>query len=165
MTHTPFQTLPQCFKWVLIYLVRYFSDNLLYLQGVEEYLENHLESAAAARGRLAFPQDPIQTSDPFTPIINRSTSQFAAPIGMHSNTKGDSTRYVTNMSMLQNDSIAGDLNVTGTSRRSLINTEQKKLKSVYMDNQLDLNEKELDYYEGVIDTILGDIEKANEEKV
>ena len=74
------------------------------------------------------------------------------------------------MSSLQNDtSIVVDLNRTSASiaasRRSITNTEQKKLKSVYMDNQLDLNETETEYYENMIQKLCEDLQKLGDEKV
>ena len=72
--------------------------------------------------------------------------------------------------MLQNDtSIVVDLNRTSASiaasRMSITNTEQKKLKSVYMDNQLDLNENETEYYEKMIQKLCEDLEISREAKV
>ncbi len=62
-----------------------------------------------------------------------------------------------------------DLNRTSASiaasRRSITNTEQKKLKSVYMDNQLDLNETETEYYENMIQKLCEDLQKLGDEKV
>ena len=74
------------------------------------------------------------------------------------------------MSMLQNDtSILVDLNRTSASiaasRISITNTEQKKLKSVYMDNQLDLNENETEYYENMVQKLCEDLQKLGDEKV
>jgi hypothetical protein len=41
---------------------------------------------------------------------------------------------------------------------------QSKQRSVFMENQLDLNESEMEYYEGVINDLADKLEKVQEEK-
>lgn len=42
--------------------------------------------------------------------------------------------------------------------------KQKEVLKVYMENQLDLNESEMEYYEGVIEDLAAQLEKMREEK-
>jgi peptidoglycan hydrolase CwlO-like protein len=53
---------------------------------------------------------------------------------------------------------------TTSNRRGLSNSEQKKLKSVYMGNQLDLNETEMEDFENTIEGLLEKLEQVHGEK-